>query len=206
MNDERQKLIQQMMEAIRQTASHYGLWLAESVHQVGLETALEAEQEAGDRLTGILEHRLCRVLGKKSMEEICAEMDDKTMAELVKSLHTSWLAADGVWFQAIECQAGQRHLLEQICPSGGQADQGAVRSSGKRRAGSTQAGPEQTDVRPHQHLGDRGGNRDLVYLPHEQVQGADSQEPQRHGRLPVQIRRNCGVHELCPRDRSPHRD
>jgi len=106
MNDERHKLIQQMLEAIRQTSAHYGLWLAESVHQVGLETALEAEQEAGDRLTGILEHRLCRVFGKKSMEEICAGMDDDTLSDLVKSLHTSWLAADGVWFQAIESRCG----------------------------------------------------------------------------------------------------
>jgi hypothetical protein len=50
MHEQRDVLIDAICETIRQTAIHYGLWFAEAVHQVGLETALDAEHEAGDRL------------------------------------------------------------------------------------------------------------------------------------------------------------
>ncbi|MDD2220316.1 MAG: DUF6125 family protein [Desulfoplanes sp.] len=106
MTQERSVLISQVVEALRLTASHYGLWLAESVHQVGLETALEAEREAGDRLQGILEHRLCKILKRESKEDLFSDMDEDTLENLVESLHSSWLAADGVWFQAIESRCG----------------------------------------------------------------------------------------------------
>ena len=106
MSKERNELIEQVIETIRQTATHYGLWFAEAVHQVGLETALDAEHEAGDRLQGILEHRMCRVFGKESREDLFAGMDEETLEALTKSLHSSWLAADGVWFQAVESRCG----------------------------------------------------------------------------------------------------
>ncbi|MGX9365860.1 DUF6125 family protein [Desulfoplanes sp. PS50] len=106
MKEERDTVIDQILETIRQTATHYGLWFAEAVHQVGLKTALEAEHEAGDRLQGILEHRMCRVFGKSSREELFAGMDEAALNKLAKSLHTSWLAADGVWFQAVESRCG----------------------------------------------------------------------------------------------------
>ena len=106
MTDKRESMIHQVLEAIRQTSAHYGLWLAESVHQVGLQAALEAEKEAGDRLTSILEHRMCRIFGRESRDDLFSGVDAETLASLVKSLHSSWLAADGVWFQAIESRCG----------------------------------------------------------------------------------------------------
>jgi hypothetical protein len=106
MKEERDEIIGQILETIRQTATHYGLWFAETVHQVGLKTALEAEHEAGDRLQGILEHRMCRVFGKNARGDLFAGMDEEILNKLAKSLHTSWLAADGVWFQAVESRCG----------------------------------------------------------------------------------------------------
>jgi hypothetical protein len=76
------------------------------VHQVGLETALDAEHEAGDRLQSILEQRMCRVWGKTSRNELFAGIKEQTLKDLVASLYSSWLAADGVWFQAVESRCG----------------------------------------------------------------------------------------------------
>lgn len=106
MSEEREELMRRVIETVRQTAAHYGLWLAEAVHQVGLETALEAEGEAGDRLTAIMERKLGKVLGKDGWADLFAGLDDAALAALHRELHTGWLAADGVWFQAIETRRG----------------------------------------------------------------------------------------------------
>lgn len=102
MSDTRDELTRQIIETIRQTAAHYGLWLAEAVHQVGLERALEAEREAGDRLTAILQRKLAKVLGREADADLFAGVDEETLAALGRELRTGWLAADGVWFQALE--------------------------------------------------------------------------------------------------------
>ena len=94
----------QLAEVIRQLAAHYGLWLAEAVHQLGLDGALAAEQEAGDRLTGILAGKLERALGCES--GLLADVAPDTLDKAAQALRTGWLAADGVWFQAVEKAAG----------------------------------------------------------------------------------------------------
>lgn len=93
-----------LIEIIRQLASHYGLWLAESVHQLGLDAALDAEKEAGDRFFTILSGKLGRALGIRP-QDLFAGADQDTLDKLSMALRSSWLAADGVWFQAIEGQA-----------------------------------------------------------------------------------------------------
>lgn len=104
MDQERAARVARVVEIVRQTAAHYGLWLAEAVHQVGLEQALDAEREAGDRLTRIVERKLAKALGRDT--DLLAGLDDETLAALENALGTSWLAADGVWFQAIERRFG----------------------------------------------------------------------------------------------------
>ncbi|WP_432735991.1 DUF6125 family protein [Maridesulfovibrio sp. FT414] len=96
--------LEDLTEVIRQLAAHYGLWMAESVHQLGLEAALDAEKEAGDRFFGILSGKLARALGV-TPQEILAGTDQETLDKLGMALRSAWLAADGVWFQAIEKQA-----------------------------------------------------------------------------------------------------
>lgn len=95
----------QLAEVLRQLAAHYGLWLAEAVHQLGLENALDAEQEAGDRLTSILTGKLERVLGRET-GGLLADVDPEVLDKATQALRTGWLAADGVWFQAVEKASG----------------------------------------------------------------------------------------------------
>jgi hypothetical protein len=92
-------------EIIRQVAAHYGLWLAESVHRLGLGAALDAEKLAGDRFFAILSGKLGRVLGV-SPQDLLLGADQETLDQLGMALRSAWLAADGVWFQAVEGQAG----------------------------------------------------------------------------------------------------
>ncbi len=75
------------------------------MHQLGLEAALNAEQEAGDRFFSILTGKLERTLGKKP-GTLWADVDRETLENVAQTLRTAWLAADGVWFQAVESRAG----------------------------------------------------------------------------------------------------
>ncbi len=101
----REELVGRIVETLRLTVSHYGLWLAESVHQFGLETALAAEAEAGDRFFALLEKRLAKTLGVPK-EDFFKGLDTPGLEKLLDALCASWLAADGVWFQAIEGAMG----------------------------------------------------------------------------------------------------
>ena len=97
--------ISELAEVVRQLSSHYGLWLAEAVHQLGLDAALSAEQEAGDRLTAILTGKLERAVGRES-GALLANVDPEVVDRATQALRTGWLAADGVWFQAVEKASG----------------------------------------------------------------------------------------------------
>ena len=96
---------EELAGVIRQLAAHYGLWLAETVHQLGLETALDAEGAAGDRLEAILKGKLERALGREP-GGLLAHVDPALLDGAAQALRTGWLAADGVWFQAVEAMAG----------------------------------------------------------------------------------------------------
>ena len=99
-----------IVDAVRRMAAHYGLWLAEAVHQLGLERALEAEREAGDRAMSILAHRLAKALGLPAPDapgDLLSGLPPQGRAALHDALAVSWLALDGVWFQAVEGQAHQ---------------------------------------------------------------------------------------------------
>lgn len=95
----------ELIDIIRQLSAHYGLWMAETVHQLGLEAALDAEAEAGDRFFAILTGKLERAMGKEP-GTLLAGLDADDQEKIAQALRTAWLAADGVWFQAVEKQAG----------------------------------------------------------------------------------------------------
>ncbi|WP_022662971.1 DUF6125 family protein [Paucidesulfovibrio longus] len=98
-----------ILDFLRRTMAHYGLWFAEAVHQVGLPLALEAEREAGDRWLAIALKRLAKTTGqpmKDGLPAFLADMDEQKKTALLETLAVNWLAADGVWFQAIETRAG----------------------------------------------------------------------------------------------------
>ena len=105
-------LVLRIMDAIRRTAVHYGLWFSESVHQFGLDTALDMEQEAGDRFMHAALSRFARDMGMELREvrghklpELLLRMDADRLECIYNALCTNWLACDGVWFQAAEAHA-----------------------------------------------------------------------------------------------------
>lgn len=97
--------LENLVEIVRQVAAHYGLWLAESVRHLGLAAALDAEREAGDRFFAILSGKLGRALGLPPLD-LLSGADRETRDRVAMALRSAWLAADGVWFQAIEGRAG----------------------------------------------------------------------------------------------------
>lgn len=99
--------VRQVVEAVRQIAVHYGLWLAEAAHQFGPEQAVAMESKAGDAFVPLLTRRVERALGlDHTLNELLADLDPERMAALLKALSVSWLAADGVWFRTVEDARG----------------------------------------------------------------------------------------------------
>lgn len=99
------RLAAAVVDAVRQAAAHYGLWFAETAHQLGLEAALRAEAQAGDRGAAIVVKRVCEALGtgvEDGLPEALLRLDEPRLRALLDSLSVSWLALDGVWFQAVE--------------------------------------------------------------------------------------------------------
>ena len=85
-----------VLESIRLIAAHYGLWFAETVHQFGVERALEAERKAGDAALGLAFKRLGN--DRNPFEKL----PKKELETLLEALGRLWLGMDGVWFQAVE--------------------------------------------------------------------------------------------------------
>jgi hypothetical protein len=99
--------VRQVVEAVRQIAVHYGLWLAEAAHQFGPEAAVAMESKAGDALVPLLTRRVERALGlDHGLTELLATLSPERMGALLQALSVSWLAADGVWFRAVEDARG----------------------------------------------------------------------------------------------------
>jgi len=89
-----------ILESIRLIAAHYGLWFAETVHQFGIEKALQAESKAGDMAVSMALKRLGG--GSNPFENMRPEDLEALLGELGKL----WLGLDGVWFQAVESIEG----------------------------------------------------------------------------------------------------
>lgn len=100
MPEDKTVLAASVLESIRLIAAHYGLWFAETVHQFGIEKALEAEGRAGDMAVSLALKRLGG--GKNPFEA----MEPEQMEALLGELGKLWLGLDGVWFQAVESIEG----------------------------------------------------------------------------------------------------
>ncbi len=100
--------IRWIIDAFRRTLLHYGLWFNETERQLGLETALRAEREAGDRLLRLALERLAGVLRFELRDGLPASLwslPPEQLEQLLDASCVNWLAADGVWFQAVEALA-----------------------------------------------------------------------------------------------------
>lgn len=102
---EKTELISQVVDALRRTIVHYGLWFREVEHQFGLEAALQIEKTAGDQSLAIQISRLAKAAGFELVDGLPAalhRMEVSQLTELLEACTANWLANDGVWFQAVE--------------------------------------------------------------------------------------------------------
>jgi len=100
MPDDKAFLAASILESIRLMAAHHGLWLAETVHQHGIEQALKAEERAGEGITALALKRLGS--GANPFENFSVEQ----LEALREALAKLWLGVDGLWFQAVEALEG----------------------------------------------------------------------------------------------------
>jgi hypothetical protein len=103
------ELVQLVMDSFRRTLVHYGFWMGEVAHQVGLRAAAEVEAEAGDLAWNIILKRLAQVLGVQIEEGVpqrLKQMEKQELHKLLEAVSINWLANDGVWFQTVERHYG----------------------------------------------------------------------------------------------------
>lgn len=79
---------------------HYGLWFSETVHQFGLDAALQAESRAGDLTRDMVLKRL------SNTQNPFANLSKKQLETFLDTFSKLWLGMDGVWFQAVESLEG----------------------------------------------------------------------------------------------------
>jgi hypothetical protein len=102
-------LVKLVMDAVRRTVVHYGYWLAQVEHQLGMEKALEIEQDVWGASLGNQLTRAGKILGfsvEDGLPAIIKTLPKKTLVALVENLGVNWLANDGIWFQAVEKKYG----------------------------------------------------------------------------------------------------
>ncbi len=84
---------------------HNGIWFNEVEHQLGLEEALVIEEQVANVLVPIITKRIMGVFDTGTKAEGLRSFEDMPSArliELIDALSLSWLASDGVWFQAVK--------------------------------------------------------------------------------------------------------
>jgi hypothetical protein len=103
-------LIRMVVDGLRRTVVHYGLWLAETEHQFGAGPALKVEKRVWTASAANQLKRLGKTLGfevdDNGIPTRLQELPRAELLELLKNLGVNWLANDGIWFQAIETEYG----------------------------------------------------------------------------------------------------
>ena len=98
-------LVKLVVDAFRRIVVHYGFWFAQVEHQLGLERALEVEDQVwGPDLANQMT-RLGKILGfevKDGLPTALTALPKEALLELLHNLAINWLANDGIWFQAVE--------------------------------------------------------------------------------------------------------
>lgn len=88
---------------------HYGMWFTESVRQLGVEAALEGERNVLQLYYPLAMKRLAPHLGIEMKDGLPGPLASKSKGELIAlicDIAKTWLAGDGLWFQAVEGKLG----------------------------------------------------------------------------------------------------
>jgi hypothetical protein len=99
------ELARYLVEVVRRTVLHYGIWFNEVVHQLGLEEAIRIEREVSASVVPVTINRLAKTLGFETENGLplwLMSMDREKLIGLIDALSVNWLADDGLWFQAVE--------------------------------------------------------------------------------------------------------
>lgn len=93
------------VDAFRRIMLHYGIWFNEVVHQLGLDEAIQIEEEVSHSVLPVMMNRLARTIGFQTENDLplwLVNMERSKLISLVDALSVNWLASDGLWFQAVE--------------------------------------------------------------------------------------------------------
>ncbi|QTA79316.1 Uncharacterized protein dnl_15740 [Desulfonema limicola] len=102
-------LIKLLIDSFRRIIVHYGSWFAEVEHQLGMENALDVEQNVWDMSFSNQLNRIGKTLGfpvDKGVPEFIKSLPRQTLIDLIEKIGINWLANDGIWFQAVEKKHG----------------------------------------------------------------------------------------------------
>ncbi len=102
-------LVKLVIDSFRRTIVHYGCWFAQVEHQMGMERAMEVEQQVWDASMGNQIKRLGKTLGfpvEEGIPGVIRHMPREKLLDLLEKLGVNWLANDGIWFQAVEGKYG----------------------------------------------------------------------------------------------------
>ena len=98
-----------VMDLFHRIIVHHTLWFREVEHQLGFEKALGVLKTAKERSVGIQMKRFSELFGfelKDGIPGFLGDMSKDQLLHVSDELSKSWLAADGVWFQAVETDYG----------------------------------------------------------------------------------------------------
>ncbi len=96
-----------VVDMLRRSLLHYGIWFNEVDHQLGLEKALQIENEVFAKLCPLIIKRLSGVLGfavDDGLPRSLSELPREKIISLIDAISANWLAGDGLWFQAVEAR------------------------------------------------------------------------------------------------------
>jgi hypothetical protein len=95
------------VDLLRRSIVHYGIWFNEVDHQLGLEKALQIEDEVFGNFYPLVIKRLSGILGftvANDLPQALSELPREKIISLIDAISANWLAGDGLWFQAVEAR------------------------------------------------------------------------------------------------------
>ena len=100
---------QLLLDMVQRMILHYGLWYTEVRHQVGEQKALALLTRQLERSLSLQLKRLSKVFGfslTNGLPDFLRQLPAETMQQVLEQVSISWLANDGIWFQAVEQDCG----------------------------------------------------------------------------------------------------
>ncbi|MGD8369143.1 MAG: DUF6125 family protein [Desulfobacterales bacterium] len=98
-----------LLDMIQRMIIHHGLWYTEVRHQLGEEKALALLSRQVEGSLGLQLKRLSKVFGFSmtgGLPDFLRQLPADTMKQVLEQVSISWLANDGIWFQAVEQDCG----------------------------------------------------------------------------------------------------